>query len=413
MTNEKAWEILLNESGFISDLDNNDPIFISSDQMRAYREPRLMAKIDHSKNLPKIFRENKLSILPISRGGYFISKFENYKKFTLEPHSHIYNFPIDNLETLAIGNIISESIALNAAMASGIMNHFLDDETLVSTISGRMGSGSFDFYIKENTGRNREIAVNNAQIEIDAAFEGRDFLAIVEAKMDIPEEGDFLIRQLRKTVRPVFLTYSNGIYVLREYNFQETRDYNSINLIRQSLYSIEDTSITHDEIEDLLNSTSISPELEGIPFPQADFFPRVINLCELLKGRELNKDMLGEKYDFDKRQADYYANAARYLGLVDKPRDSFYHLSKKGLDILGLPYKRRQLAYCECIFSHAVFNSLMRQVFATGRLPQNNEIIEAIKRSDSSLGEVTLKRRSSTVKGWLSWVIKLARFEPN
>jgi len=304
-------------------------------------------------------------------------------------------------------------------MASGIMADFLGDETIVPTISGRMGSGSFSFYVQEYAGRRREIEVNNAQIEIDAAFEGRDFFSIVEAKMDIPDEGDFIIRQLyypyrvwsdkiRKVVRPIFLTYSNGIYALREYSFREVRGYNSINLLRQSLYSIEDTRINNEEIEAILNATPISAEPEGVPFPQADVFPRIINLCELLKGRELDKDTLSQEYDFDKRQSNYYADAARYLGLVDKPKDNLYHLSKKGLGILRLPYKKRQLAYCECIFSHSVFNALMRRTFDRGILPENTEIIKAIGDSNRSLSEVTRRRRASTVRGWISWIIKLA-----
>jgi len=396
------------------------PLVVSAEQMRSYREPRLMAKIDHSRNLPKIFRERNLSILPISRGSYLISKFENYEKFKSPQSNSVNSFPLrENLETLSVENITSESIALNAAMASGIIADFLGDETIVSTISGRMGSGSFSFYVQEYAGRRREIEVNNAQIEIDAAFEGRDFFSIVEAKMGIPDEGDFIIRQLyypyrvwsdriRKVVRPIFLTYSNGIYALREYSFREVRDYNSINLLRQSLYSIEDTRITNEEIEAILNATPISAEPEGVPFPQADVFPRIINLCELLKSRELDKDILSQEYDFDKRQSNYYADAARYLGLVDKPKNNLYHLSKKGLGILKLPYKKRQLAYCECIFSHSVFNALMRRTFDRGILPENTEIMKVIGDSNRSLSEVTRRRRASTVRGWISWIIKLA-----
>ena len=41
---------------------------ISADQIREYREPRLMAKFDHRVNLPQIFAENGLAILPVSRG---------------------------------------------------------------------------------------------------------------------------------------------------------------------------------------------------------------------------------------------------------------------------------------------------------------------------------------------------------
>jgi len=420
MTNEQAWKSLLNTPECLEAIGNDMPLVVSAEQMRFYREPRLMAKIDHSRNLPKVFRERNLSILPISRGSYLISKFENYEKFKSPQSNSVNSFPLrENLETLSVENITSESIALNAAMASGIMADFLDDETIVPTISGRMGSGSFSFYVEEYAGRRREIEVNNAQIEIDAAFEGKDFFSIVEAKMDIPDEGDFIIRQLyypyrvwsdriRKVVRPIFLTYSNGIYALREYSFREVRNYNSISLLRQSLYSIEDTRITNEEIEAILNATLISPEPEEVPFPQADVFPRIINLCELLRGRDLDKNTLSQEYDFDRRQSNYYADAARYLGLVDKSKDNLYHLSRKGLGILKMPYKKRQLAYCECIFSHSVFNSLMHQVFDRGALPTNDEIMRAMIDNNISLNDSTRHRRASTVRSWISWIVKLA-----
>jgi hypothetical protein len=40
-----------------------------------------MTKFDHSINLPKIFSDNGLAILPITGGSYIISKIESYKDF--------------------------------------------------------------------------------------------------------------------------------------------------------------------------------------------------------------------------------------------------------------------------------------------------------------------------------------------
>lgn len=40
-----------------------------------------MTKFDHRINLPKLFSDNNLSILPVTRGSYIISKFEAYEEF--------------------------------------------------------------------------------------------------------------------------------------------------------------------------------------------------------------------------------------------------------------------------------------------------------------------------------------------
>ena len=112
-------------------------------------------------------------------------------------------------------NISSEAIALNCAVAAGIVADFLEDSEIIATVSGRMGSGAFGFNIDNTkTGVPCVISVNNSQIEIDAAYEGVKNLAIFEAKLDLAE--DFLVRQLyypfrvwqnriKKPVRPLFL----------------------------------------------------------------------------------------------------------------------------------------------------------------------------------------------------------------
>ena len=134
-----------------------------------------------------------------------------------------------------------------------MLEDFLEDEELYATVSGRMGSGKFRFSIKDMRNDNlTEIKVNNSQIEIDAAFEGINSLALIEAKRDLAE--DFLIRQLyypfrvwnnrvTKKVRPVFLVHTNGIFSLYEYEFKDSDVYNSLKLVKQKNYSIEDTAI--------------------------------------------------------------------------------------------------------------------------------------------------------------------------
>lgn len=72
----------------------------------------------------------------------------------------------------------------------------------------------------------------------------------------------------------------------------------------------------------ILDTTNTVKEPE-IPFPQADSFERVINLCELLKQREfISKEDITQNYDFYSRQTDYYTNAGRYLGLITTGRDT-------------------------------------------------------------------------------------------
>ena len=415
--NDDAWERIFERYNILDEVNRREHFRISATQIKEFREPRLMTKFDHAINLPKIFLDNNLTILPVARGDYLISHFEAYH--TLEDNnSPIIHMPLPNyIQSLDMNNIFSESVALNCAFASGIIAHFLNDDYLLPTISGRMGSGNFNFNIfNSNLNSTRNVTVSNSQIEIDAAYEGIQELALFEAKRDLSD--DFLIRQLyypyrtwvnrvNKLIRPVFLIYSNGIYHLYEYVFHDMNDYNSLFITRNGNYSIEDTSITSADIQDILNGIIPANEPE-IPFPQANCFERVINLCELLNGQNLSREEITERYAFDLRQTYYYTDAALYLGLIDKHGLSF-SLNEEGIRVFRLNYKQRQLAFCRSILSHCVFANTLRMYFESGNMPTNDMIIQIMRSSNfyNDLCDSTIRRRSATIKGWINWIISL------
>ena len=193
--NDESWKKIFREYDILYHVEREGSFKISAAQIKKFREPRLMTKFDHKINLPTIFLENNLSILPITRGDYIISHFKTWHDF--EP---ITSFIIpttlpEHLQSLNAKNIFSETVALNCALTSGIIADFTGDENIFPTVSGRMSSGNFVFKISDTT-KNffHEVSVNNSQIEIDAAFEGINFLTLIEAKNDLSD--DFLIRQL-------------------------------------------------------------------------------------------------------------------------------------------------------------------------------------------------------------------------
>lgn len=421
--NDKAWEKLFEKYNILNKIASDGVFRISSSQIKEFREPRLMAKFDHTINLPKIFLDNGLAILPITRGDYIISNIRAYHKFEDDGSATINKASLpEYIQSIDPNSLTSETIALNCAVASGIIDDFLEDEDLVSTVSGRMGSGEFNFNIsnpEQDTSLN--ITVKNSQIEIDGAYEGVNGLAIFEAKRDLSE--DFLIRQLyypyrtlsdrvSKKVRPIFLVYSNGIYRIFEYAFEDKNDYNSLVLVKQKNYSIEDTLIKVSDIEEVIATTSTLEEPE-ISFPQADRFERVINLCELLSERGLSRSNLTERYAFDSRQTNYYTDAARYLGLVGKVRSEdstvSYKLTDLGKEILCMPYKQRQLEFCKLIIQHRAFAVTLSEFFDIGSMPTQERIVEIMKESElyNIESDSTFIRRSSTVRGWVNWITSL------
>ncbi|EQB4339159.1 type II restriction enzyme [Clostridium botulinum] len=421
--NDVAWENLFNKYNIISEINKNGKFEISAKEINEVREARLMTKFDHKVNLPKIFADNKLSILPITRGKYVISKFEAYTKFeNINPEIVKVQFP-EYITSIDYENITSEAMAINCAYVSGIIHDFVEDEELVPTVSGRMSSDEFNFQIK-NTGTNNkmQIEIKNSQIEIDGGYEGIETLILIEAKNSISD--DFIIRQLyypyrlwrskvEKKVKPVFMVYSNGIYSFYEYSFEDVQNYNSLKLVKQRNYIIEEVDISLSDIIHIFNNTIVLDEPK-ISFPQADNFNRVINLCELLCKNEMSKEEITVNYDFDPRQTNYYADAGRYLGLIDKKRKNGvikFFLTSEGKKLFKLRYKDRQLKYVELIFKHKPFRECFDECLKTSEIPNRQDIVKIMEDAEvyNVQAESTYKRRASTVTGWINWIIELTK----
>lgn len=416
--NDVAWESLFTKYNILSEVKTKGLYEISAKSINEFREARLMTKFDHSSNLPTIFAENNLSILPITRGSYLIGCFETFHDFN-ESDTSIEQvmFPT-NLESINVGDISSEATAINCAYVSEILHRFSREETLVPTVSGRMSSSQFDFYVNNKVlAQPSFVSVNNSQIEIDGGYEGHNSLILIEAKNYISD--DFLIRQLyypfrlwqnklSKPVRPIFLTYTNGIFDLREYKFNAIDNYNSLELIAHQKYTIQTQYINLELLQNIVKTTPQVTEPRDIPFPQADSFARIINLCELIHDEGcLSKDTITTNYDFDKRQTDYYVNAARYLALVYQGDDSNFYLTSLGLNLFKLSLNQRQIELIKLIVQHTVFNKILQSIFSRGRSLSRNEVIEIMKQSKlTNIGsESTYSRRASTVMAWINWIL--------
>ena len=416
--NDVAWESLFTKYNILSEVKTKGLYEISAKSINEFREARLMTKFDHSSNLPTIFAENNLSILPITRGSYLIGCFETFHDFN-ESDTSIQQvmFPT-NLESINVGDISSEATAINCAYVSEILHRFSDEEALVPTVSGRMSSSQFDFYVNNKVlAQPSFISVNNSQIEIDGGYEVHNSLILIEAKNYISD--DFLIRQLyypfrlwqnklSKTVRPIFLTYTNGIFDLREYKFNAIDNYNSLELIAHQKYTIQTQYINLELLQNIVKTTPQVTEPRDIPFPQADSFARIINLCELIHDEGcLSKDTITTNYDFDKRQTDYYVNAARYLALVYQGDDSNFYLTSLGLNLFKLSLNQRQIELIKLIVQHTVFNKILQSIFSRGRSLSRNEVIEIMKQSNLTniVSESTYSRRASTVMAWINWIL--------
>lgn len=434
----EAWTKIIEKYNIIEEIESKGTYQISAKDIREFREARLMSKWDSSDQLPQIFKNHEINILPNSRGTYVLGNFNLYEKL---PESITKVKKIDlgflkSLETIDIDDITSESNAINILILSGILEDFLGTDKNYLTFDGRMGSGSFNFIVENKNKSKTKIHVHNSQMEIDGGFENSESVVIMEAKNIMHD--DFHIRQLyypfrlwsqkiNKPIRLVFSIYTNKIFRLLEYKFTDINDYSSIQLVKEKSYSLEETKIYYEDLVETFKSTTVKTddkEKKGIaPFIQANKFERVISLLERIKDEPLNDEEIAEfmGFGFDEnkngtisyRQSQYYYNAGRYLGIFKKVKSEdkgvVVVLTKLGKSVYDLNYKDRQLKLVSLILEHKIFNDLFIYIMDTKEYP-SKKMIQDLMRKYKVCSEKLIVRRSSSVEGWLKWIFSLLEY---
>lgn len=424
---DNAWEELFRKHSILEEVERRGVCQISSKEINEIHEARLMTKFDHYVQLPEIFKKNKLTIQPNTRGTYLVGRFESYKDVPDNPSIPVEGLPFPHrIETINPANLYSESAVLLCAYYTGIISGVLGREMML-TVFGRLSAGNFSYRIRNNqTGGLHEIKVEGAQVEIDAGFEGEDTFAIVEAKNEAVT--DFHVRQLYypyrawlartgKQIIPIFLSYSNAnsVFSLYVFRFREPLLYNSLELIEQRKFRIVPSDIRADDIASALDRVRLGPEPKEIPFPQADSFARVIDLLTQLYGASgaLTQDYITSNYAFDSRQTQYYTNAARYLGLTErhsnKNQGVTYALTGRGADIMSRSPQARNLALVECVLERKVFRQTVKLYFERREKPSVEQVEEIMRAARLGLDGSTIRRRAQTVLSWADWIMSLSK----
>ena len=256
MADNEAWEAIFREYQIYGHNFDANPFEITANQIKeatrrfsktGQREVRILCKQDTRDSRPRVFQEKGLFILPIRNGRYSIVKGEGYMdippiRSLAESYVSALDFP---LVTSGIGN--SEMQHLDFAYASSIVRHFVNDDSLVLTIRGRKYTPRFDFRVG-----NHLITVESVQTEVDAGYEGRNQIVLIEAKNSTAPNT--IIRQLfypfkqwkhhinrsvaDKQISIIFFEKHAHEYRLWQFMFTDEADYNSIQLVRSRSYRI-------------------------------------------------------------------------------------------------------------------------------------------------------------------------------
>lgn len=415
--NDISWEEIFRKYDIINKINEDGFFIITADQIKEFREPRLMTKFDSKIDLPTIFTNNSLAILPTKRGEYIIGKFQNYENIYIDNNIDVETMYLpDYITTIDSKNITSESISLSSALISGMLEDLVNEE-VVPTIQGRMGTGKFNYYINTYNGDEFPIEVENSQMEIDGSYEGLSKFVIVEAKNHYM--SDFIVRQLyypyrvwekitTKEIIPVMLIKHDNIFNFYVYEFKNRDSYNSINLVKIKRYILGEVyqQIELSDIMDVMSNIIFVEEDSNIPFPQADSFYRVLDFINTLGESEMKISEIAELYEFDERQGSYYSAAARYLGFVENQHGG-YKLTEYGKKLMNMDHKSKNLEIVKAIISHKPFYLALEQYMGNGSV-NNSEIAKSIiSESPNVNSPETAKRRAQSVVSWIKWIINL------
>ncbi len=411
------WEEIFKDFNIIEEVNKNGWYKITADQIRNYKEPRLMTKFDYSAQLPVIFKNNGLGILPINNGEYIIGKYNMFKNISNTKYEEIEPKKVslpDFIETIDPDYIYSESNALNVALLSGMIKDAIGEE-VVETIQGKMRAVGFQFNIDGENGINT-INIERPAMEIDGGYEGKSSVALIEAKNYLPK--DFIIRQLyfpyrhwvekvAKPITPIFFAYDNGIYTFFIYKVSDLYNYNSLELVDIKRYIVTNKN---SEIikQNIFDNIELIDDLsqDEIPFPQADSFNRVLGIVDMVDSQINSATEIAEEYEFDVRQGSYYLSAAKYLELIDNSSEhGKYELTPQGFMISNLDVKGRNELLIKLILKHKVFYYAYKSYVDNKNMPSKEEIINYMRKYTDIKSDETLNRRSSTVRGWIEWII--------
>jgi len=255
MANSKSWKKIFDDYEILKHDFVESPFLLSATKIKracqrfketGEKEVRILCKQDSREDRPDIFVKHDLFLLPVKNGYYNIIKGDGYVDIPeIKKEIVVYPSKLDfQLDTTKIGD--SEMQHLDYAYAASLIRTFTGDPSLVLTIRGRKYTPAFEFYIGKQL-----IKVAGVQTEVDAGYEGKDQIVLIEAKNF--NATNVIIRQLyypfrqwqeytKKKVITLFFDKARGedVYSIWQFEFGDLENYNSIRLVKSGKFRIKE-----------------------------------------------------------------------------------------------------------------------------------------------------------------------------
>jgi len=404
--NDDKWAILFERHNIIEKVIEDGHFDITAPQIKEVREPRLMCKMDFKQSVAKPFKDNGLSILAIKNGVYRIAKTTPFFEINLERVGEIpiTNFQLpDFIKTLHFENITSESQALDAAVASGMLKALLKEDSFL-TVRGRRYTSEMEIKIKRNdSDLLQSYPIASVQIEVDGGYESDNKLALIEAKMGTADNMNmrqliyphiYFTNKVDKDVKTYLMFYETGSLFTFIPMFVNN-DVPSLAYASAVRYRLIETARPIRRIT--TPKVTLQSPASDTPFPQADDFEKVLFGYFKVAEREGTEEEIFSSLPLVPRQYSYYFNAMKWLGLAQKDgRGKPIHLTPLGEYLLDVNEHDRLQTLLDIMELNPVVKHIQQNPRAP--LPAN------LKKKYGLQGRTMYPRRRSTITAWLAYL---------
>lgn len=406
--NELAWQRAIDELGLDERISLNGIATVTADELRNYREPRLMAKFDALEDLPLSLRSRGWAILSITNNSYVLGDIQTHLSL---PKINSGTVPIvweSSLDTLSKEDITNETSVAMIAHHSKALENFIG-ESLNLTHFGRQRSGRFSCSIS-GADRSHELQIDGIQFEIDAGFEGKNSVVVMEVKLGMPSSIN--IRQLyfpfrhwlgrtSKLVIPTFAVWQNSRLDLYQVSFPIFDDFSSAEISAHASYVFKGNGLTITALERF--AAEAKDKENEFPFPQANRVDKLLEIWNFLNELRSVEDVA--KYlEFDTRQASYYLNALGFLDLAEKVEQSWIaKLDRKHTgpsDPIQDELILRFLAIAPVAKTFLHGNRFKKGQFSESEARKTLEVSSW----GATLSKETIHRRAQCIVAWCQWI---------
>lgn len=407
--NDLAWERMLEEvTAIAKEIETKGYYDIESNVIKEYREPRLACKIDYRQNIPAPLKKEQLSVLAVRNTCYRLARTDPFVNIdqTQFRESDIHGtFSIPpHIQSISPQRISSESKALDAALASGMLEEVVGEKVSL-VLRGREFCRPIEFSLPDNRSGYQPIKYHaeQVQLEVDGGYEGKSGIHLIEAK--VGWKDNINLRQLlyphlhygklfRKTIKTYVLFYEPDTGCFHFLRFRKGDQYYFSD---HRCYDLESTSSSYcwDDLRAVKKDNSKTDK--NAPFPQADSFEKILTaFLRLDQFGPLTKERLFADENIKPRQYYYYASTLRWMRLAQKIRDQQgvrYLLTELGASLAKKPTKEILFEMAKIIFSNDLCH-----LFLFSDEPEIPESIE--NRNRLNRKKTTYRRRIKTIKSW-------------